>query len=177
MGGVTIEPLTEAHAEAGRAIYNHWVTHSTATFAEEPVDHDTFLAETLFPGDERHGSWAVLDDGEVVGYVLLAPYKSRCAYRETAEAAIYLHPDAAGRGLGGRALDFALQQAPELGLHTVLATISAENEASLRLFASRGFAESARLREVGLKFGRRIDVVVLQRHVGSIAAPTTEEQP
>jgi phosphinothricin acetyltransferase len=99
---VTIEPLTEAHAEAGRAIYNHWVVHSTATFAEEPVDRDTFLAETSFPDDERHGSWAVLEDGEVVGYVLLAPYKSRCAYRETAEASIYLHPDAAGRGRGGR---------------------------------------------------------------------------
>lgn len=174
---VTIVALTEEHADAARAIYNHWVEHSTATFAEEPLDHAGFLSEALFPDDERHGSWALLDDGELVGYVLLAPYKSRCAYRETAEVSVYLHPDAGRRGLGGQALDFALRAAPGLGLHTLLATISAENDASIGVFGSRGFTEVARLREVGLKFGRRIDVVVMQRHVDSIAAPTTEEQP
>ena len=180
---MSIVPLTPEHAEAGRAIYNHWVVHSTATFAEEPIDTDGFLEETYFPGDDRHGSWAVLaDDGTVDGYVLLAPYKSRCAYRETAEISVYLHPDCLGRGRGGQAIDFALERAGDLGLHTLLATISAENDASLGLFRSRGFGEVARLQEVGLKFGRRIDVVIMQRHVAaagadSIAAPTTEEQP
>lgn len=174
---MTIVPLTRAHAPAACAIYNHWVEHSTATFAEQPLDPEGFLAETVFDRDARYGSWALLEDDEVVGYVLLAPYKSRCAYRETAEASIYLHPDVVGGGRGGAALDFALAQAVILRLHTLLATISAENTASLRLFTSRGFVESARLRQVGLKFGRRLDVVVMQRHVGSIAAPTTEEQP
>jgi L-amino acid N-acyltransferase YncA len=168
---VEIRPLDDPHADAARAIYNHWVEHSTATFAEEPVDAATFAAESRFPDSPRHGSWVLVegdaDADQVAGYVLLAPYKSRCAYRETAEVSVYLHPDRLRAGLGTRALAFAVDTASDRGLHTLLATICAENTGSRALFARHGFGEVGRLPEVGLKFGRRLDVVLMARRVES----------
>ena len=161
-----MRPLGTAELDTARAIYNHWVLASTATFHEEPLDADAFAAEVVFD-DPRYGAYAIDDDKGLAGYVVVAPYKARCAYRDTAEVSVYLRPDARGLGLGREAVDAAVWRAHTAGLHALLATVCAENAASLRLFAACGFQRAAYLREVGLKFGRRLDVVILEHVLGT----------
>lgn len=162
-----IRPLTAADAEAAAAIYNHYVEHTTATFQTEPLTPDDWLAEATAGTPGRHGAWAVTGDDEtLLGYVVVAPFKSRCAYSETVEVTVYLAPDAVGRGLGREATAFAERHAREAGLHALLAVVCAENEPSLRLFENAGYDRVAHLREVGVKFGRRLDVVYLEKVLG-----------
>jgi len=95
--------------------------------------------------------------------VKVAPFKGRCAYRDTAEVSVYLSPEHTGHGLGGQALTYAVDHGRATGLHALLAVICTENTASLTLFERAGFTEVGRLREVGRKFGRLLDVAYLQR--------------
>jgi len=158
-----IRPLTPADADAAAAIYNHYVATTTATFQTEPVTPDEWLAEARAGEPGRHGAWAVEDGGALAGYLLVTPFKSRCAYRDTAEVTVYLDAAAHGRGLGREAVAFAESHARDAGLHALLAVVCAENAASLRLFERAGYERVALLKEVGTKFGRRLDVVYLER--------------
>ena len=159
-----IRPLTAAdHAEAA-AVYNHYVATSTATFQTDLVTPDEWAAESAGGEPGRHGAWAIeSDDGAFAGYVLVTPFKSRCAYRDTAEVTVYLAPEHVGRGLGRAALQHVDGHAGAAGLHALIAVVCAENDASVRLFEKAGYDHVARLREVGTKFGRLLDVVYLEK--------------
>jgi L-amino acid N-acyltransferase YncA len=168
---VTLRPITPDDHAAAAAVYNHYVTTSTATFQTEPVSPEEWAAESLAGEAGRHGAWTVLDDGggaagAFAGYLLVQPFKSRCAYRDTAEVTVYLTPGSTGRGLGGAALDHAEAHARAAGLHALLAVVCAENDASLAAFERHGYDRVALLKEVGTKFGRRLDVVYLEKVVG-----------
>jgi phosphinothricin acetyltransferase len=161
--------VTPADHAAAAAIYNHYVETSTATFQTEPVTAAEWAADSTGGDPDRHGAWALADDSTLVGYVLVQPFKSRCAYRDTAEVTVYLAPDATGRGLGSAALAHVDDHAATHGLHALIAVVCAENDASLRLFERHGYERVAHLREVGSKFGRLLDVVYLEKVVGSRA--------
>lgn len=163
-----IRPLTAADAEAAAAIYNHYVATTTATFQTEPVSPDEWLASATGGERGRHCAWAIEGEpgGELAGYLLVAPFKSRCAYRDTAEVTVYLDPGATGRGLGRAALAYADAHAKDADLHALVAVVCAENTASLAAFERAGYERAGLLREVGIKFGRRLDVVYLERLLG-----------
>jgi phosphinothricin acetyltransferase len=141
------------------------VATSTATFQERPVDLGGMRAMLLMP-DPRHASFALRAAGALVGYALLGPYKARCAYRDAAEVAVYLAPGATGRGWGRAALEALERHARAHGLHVLLAGVCTENEASIKLFSRAGYEQVARFRQVGFKFGRRLDVAYLQKLLG-----------
>jgi phosphinothricin acetyltransferase len=165
-----MRPVTPADHAAAAAIYNHYVATSTATFQTEPVTPAEWAAEATGGEPGRHGAWALSDpEGTLAGYVLVQPFKSRCAYRDTAEVTVYLAPGATGRGLGAAALRHVDEHATAAGLHALIAVVCAENDASLRAFERHGYGRVAHLREVGSKFGRRLDVVYLEKVVGSRA--------
>lgn len=159
-----IEP--DDHALAA-AVYNHYVEYSTATFQTEPLTPTEWAAEMLDGDPARHGAWAVERDGPFAGYVLVVPYKSRSGYRDTAEVTVYLAPGHTGRGLGRAALDHVDAHARAAGLHVLVAGVCTENAASVALFERHGYDRCAHFREVGSKFGRLLDVVYLQKVVGS----------
>ncbi len=103
-------------------------------------------------------------DGEVVGYGYCAPWKTRPAYRYTAEDSVYLAPRAIGRGIGGQLLDALLTGCVQAGIRQVIAVIvDTDDPASLALHHNRGFVEAGRLTGVGFKHGRWLDTVLLQR--------------
>ena len=158
-----IRALTPADHDAAAGVYNHYVEHSTATFQTVPLTAAEWAADALAGEPGRHGAWAIEDDGAFAGYVLVSPFKSRCAYRDTAEVTVYLAPGCAGRGLGRAALAFVDEHARAARLHALLAVVCAENTASLRAFERAGYDRAALLREVGTKFGRLLDVVYLER--------------
>jgi phosphinothricin acetyltransferase len=99
----------------------------------------------------------------VVGWVSLSRWSDRCAYRETGEVSAYVHPAFRGQGVGGQLIAAILTEAQRLGFHTLLARIVEGNEASLRLCTAVGFEPVGVMREVGFKFGCRLNVHLLQK--------------
>jgi L-amino acid N-acyltransferase len=150
-------------AEAIRTIYNLEVTTSTVTFDLVPR---TLPEQRLWITD-RSGAHAVLvavdDAGDVAGFASLSPYKDRPAYRTTVEDSVYVARTHQGRGVGRLLLGELLDVATIHGFHTVVARIVAGHDASIGLHARHGFVQVGTEREVGRKFGRWLDVVVMQR--------------
>ena len=149
-------------AEAIREIYNLEVETGTATFDLEPRS----IAEQRQWLTDRSGAHAVVVAelaNEVVGFGALSRYKPRPAYNTTVEDSVYVSPEHQGRGLGRAILEDLLTKATGHGFHTVIARIGHESEGSIRVHESVGFVELGRELEVGRKFGRWIDVVVMQK--------------
>ena len=149
-------------AEALRAIYNLEVTTSSVTFDLVPrseAQQRAWLAE-------RSGAHAVVvaeEDDDVLGFGSLSPYRDRPAYTTTVEDSVYVHRDAQGRGVGRALLGELVSVATASGFHTVIARVVGGHEASLALHRRGGFHLVGTEREVGRKFNRWLDVVVLQR--------------
>jgi phosphinothricin acetyltransferase len=153
---------TLADAESLRQIYNLEVTTSTVTFDLVPrtlEQQEEWLAK-------RSGAHAVLvaeDDAEVVGFASLSPYRDRAAYSTTVEDSIYIARSHRGRGVGKALLGDLVDVARQHGFHAMMARIVGGHEASIKLHESVGFTVVGVEKEVGRKFGRWLDVVVLQR--------------
>lgn len=149
-------------AEAMRAIYNLEVETSTVTFDLVPRT----LADQLAWLDARSGAHtalvAVLDD-VVVGFASLSPYKERPAYRTSVEDSVYVHRGHQGLGIGKALLAALMDTAQVSGFHAVFARIVGGHEASINLHAAHGFELIGTEREVGRKFGKWLDVVVMER--------------
>lgn len=142
------------------AIYNHAVAHTTGTFDTEPKTLDGAWLERH---EKRHPAVVAVEGGRVLGWATLSPWSDRCAYARSVEVSIYVDDAAKGRGLGGILLDELIVRGRALGHKQLLARISADNAASLRMHERRGFARAGLLKRVGEKFGRVLDVAILQK--------------
>jgi phosphinothricin acetyltransferase len=155
--------LAERRDAAGiRAIYNHYVTESTALFDMVPRTLDE---QVQWIDDHAGGHPALVAEigGTIVGFGSLSVFRPRPAYATTVEDSVYLLDGHQGHGIGARLLAELLRMASAHGFHAVIARITGENEASIRLHASCGFELVGTEREVGRKFGRWLDVVEMQR--------------
>ena len=161
---MTIRIATLADAAAIVDIYNREVTESTATFDLVPR---TFTEQQAWLS-ARSGAFAAIvavDDAtrQVVGFASLSPYKERAAYRTTVEDSVYVHRDAARRGVGTALLTRLIEIARESGFHAIIARIEASGEGSRALHAQCGFELVGVEREVGRKFKRWLSVAVMQK--------------
>jgi L-amino acid N-acyltransferase YncA len=158
----TIRPATEADLPAINAIYNHYVLHSTCTYQTEPSTAEERL-EWFRQHGEKHPVIVTEEDGQVVGWGSLSRFHPRAAYGHSVEDSVYLHHEWQGRGLGGTLLGELLRLAKELGHHTVLGGIDADQAASVALHAKFGFVKVSHLKEVGYKQDRWLDVIWMQK--------------
>lgn len=149
-------------AEAIRAIYNAEVTGSTVTFDMVPR---TAAEQLEWLGGHRgaHPAVVAVEAGEITGFGSLSPFRERPAYATSVEDSVYVAAEWRDRGVGGLLLAELVRLASDHGFHTVLARISGDNEPSIALHRRQGFALVGVEREVGRKFGRWIDVTVMQR--------------
>ncbi len=155
--------LAERRDAAGiRAIYNHYVTESTALF---DMVARTLAEQVQWIDDHSGGHPALVAEvgGTIVGFGSLSRFRARPAYATTVEDSVYLLDGHQGLGIGTRLLTELLRMAAAHGFHAVIARITGENEASIRLHAACGFEVVGTEREVGRKFGRWLDVVEMQR--------------
>jgi phosphinothricin acetyltransferase len=149
-------------AEAIRQIYNLEVTSSTVTFDLVPRSLDeqrSWLAA-------RSGAYAVLVvevDGVVAGFGSLSKWRDRPAYSTTVEDSIYIHRDHHGCGLGKALLTELVATATSHGFHACMARIVGGHDASIALHRSCGFEIVGTEHEVGRKFNRWLDVVLMER--------------
>jgi len=150
-------------SEAIRTIYNAEVVGSTVTFDLVPraeADQERWMAE-------HAGAYPVIvavgPSDVVVGFASLSPYRSRPAYSTTVEDSVYVRADQRGRGVGYLLLGSVIELATSGGFHTVMARIVGTHDASIALHRSCGFDLVGIEREVGRKFGKWLDVVLMQR--------------
>jgi phosphinothricin acetyltransferase len=149
-------------AEAMRAIYNVEVETSTVTFDLVPrtlADQRAWLAART----GAHVALVAEEAGEVVGFGALSPWKERPAYATSVEDSVYVHRDHQGKGVGKVLLAALLDTAHDAGFHAVFARIVGGHDASIGLHAAHGFEVVGTEREVGRKFGKWLDVVVMER--------------
>jgi L-amino acid N-acyltransferase YncA len=158
-----VRTAVDGDSEALRAIYNPEVLESTVTFDLVPRSLDD-QREWLRARSGAHAVLVAVDgDDEVVGFGSLSAYKDRAAYATTVEDSVYVRRDRQGAGVGRLLLAELLAVATAHGFHAVMARIVGGHDASIRLHAGLGFEIVGTEREVGRKFGRWLDVVVMQR--------------
>jgi phosphinothricin acetyltransferase len=154
---------THDDAEPIRAIYNREVLGSTVTFdmvARTPEEQLAWMDEH----SGAHPAVVALDDHEqVCGFGSLSPYRPRPAYRTTVEDSVYVDAGVRGQGVGRGLLEELVRLAAAHGFHTVMARIVGGHEASIALHRACGFDLVGVEREVGRKFGRWLDVALMQR--------------
>lgn len=156
-----------ADAGAIAAIYNDAVATSTATFDLEP---ETVATRELWLAAESTLLCLVAElEGRVVAWSALLRWSERHGYDHAAEAAIYVAAGCRRSGVGRALVTAALAAAPGLDLHAVIAQICSENTPGLALATGLGFAPVGTLHEVGLKFGRRLDVTICERLIQAAA--------
>lgn len=163
----TIRPSRDADLPAIAAIYAHHVLHGTGTFELEPpspADMATRRAEVL----ARGLPWLVLEEnGEVLGYAYCNWFKPRPAYRYSAEDSIYLAAAAHGRGLGRQLLAELSVQAQQAGVRKLIAVIGdSANAGSIGVHRSVGFEHVGVIHSCGWKFGRWLDIVMMEKPLG-----------
>ncbi|MFO1080982.1 MAG: N-acetyltransferase family protein [Reyranellaceae bacterium] len=168
MSGLIVRASTEADVARCAEIYAHHVLHGTASFEVDPPD----LAEM---GRRRA---AVLDlglphlvaerAGRVVGYAYAGNWRPRPAYRFSVEDSIYIDKDAVGQGVGKALLPALIEQCTVAGKRQMVAVIGdSAQHPSIRLHSSCGFEMVGTLRNIGFKFGRWLDSVLMQRALGA----------
>jgi len=160
---VTTRLAERRDAEAIRAIYNREVTLTTVTFDLVPRTLDEQI-EWLDEHAGGHPAIVAVDaDGNVAGFGSLSPWRPRPAYSPTVEDSVYVHHDRRGQGIGRSLLDELVRLAEAHGFHSIIARIVGGHEASIALHAACGFEAAGVEREVGRKFGKWLDVVLMQR--------------
>jgi L-amino acid N-acyltransferase YncA len=148
------------------AIYDHEVRTSTNTFDTEFRDSDE--QRTWFDAHESEVYPLVVasDDGTVLGWASLSPWSERGAYARTVELSVFVQRQHRGRGVARELLTEVVARARRAGHRVILGRIEASNEASRKLLVKAGFASVGVMHRVGEKFGRPLDVEVLELVLG-----------
>jgi len=143
-------------------IYNDAILKTVATFDTQPKtpeEQEAWFAE--------HGSkYPILvaeQGGLILGWTSLSQWSDRCAYSDTVEVSLYVEEGHRGKGIGKKLLEAVIREGKKSRFHTVIARIAQGNEVSIHLFKSTQFEHAGIMKEVGRKFGKLLDIYLMQR--------------
>jgi phosphinothricin acetyltransferase len=158
-----IRPCEPADVPAVQAIYAHHVATSLATFDEVAPSVDEMSARLREVAGGGFPFVVGEIDGRVAGYGYASPFRARAAYRFTCENSVYIAPEMLRRGVGQAIMREVIDACRRRGLRQMLAVIGdSGNAASIGLHSRLGFEHTGIFRDVGFKFGRWVDVVLMQ---------------
>jgi L-amino acid N-acyltransferase YncA len=163
-----VRPATLTDIPAITRIYGHAVAHGTASFELTPPDEAEMARRMneLIPNGFPYLAAEI--DGALAGYAYAALYRTRPAYRSTLEDSVYVAYDRQGGGIGRALLAALIEATEQRGFRQMIAVIGdSEQAASIALHAALGFAYVGTLPNVGFKFGRWLDTVLMQRALGA----------
>ena len=162
-----IRPATAADLAFITRIYDHAVRHGTATFELIPPDLAEMTRRFCVLMDGGFPYLAAALDGRVVGYAYAGAYRPRPAYRFTVENSLYLSPSIHRRGIGTRLLQRLIAECERRGYRQMIAVIGdSANAGSIGVHTRCGFQMIGTHPDVGFKFGRWLDTVMMQRVLG-----------
>jgi phosphinothricin acetyltransferase len=162
-----IRPSRDADLPAIAAIYAHHVQTGTGTFETVPPTVGEMTARRADVLAKGLPFLVSEERGKVLGFAYCQSFKPRPAYRFSAEDSIYLHADACGQGLGKALLAALCEQAEQAGVRKLIAVIGdSANHASIGVHRSAGFESAGVLKSCGWKFGKWLDVVLMDKSLG-----------
>jgi L-amino acid N-acyltransferase YncA len=167
MPSLEIRPTIAADLAAITEIYAHEVREGTATFELVPPDLAEMTRRFQVLMDGGFPYLVAELDGSVVGYAYASSYRPRPAYRFTVENSVYLRPQVHRRGIGRQLLERLIAECGTRGFRQMIAVIGdSANTASVGVHVRCGFQMIGTHPSVGLKFGRWLDTVMMQRELG-----------
>ena len=173
MSSPSIRPATTADIPAITRIYAHAVRHGTASFELEPPDEAEMTRRMAALLDGGFPYIAADIDGTLAGYAYAAPYHPRRAYRFSVEDSIYVDPGAHRRGIGRALLERLIVESEKRGYRQMIAVVGDSAQTpSIELHRALGFRMIGNIENVGFKFGRWLDTVLMQRALGPGATTT-----
>ena len=173
-----IRPATEADLPAVTAIYEQAVRFGTATFELEPPDLPEMTRRYRALSDGGFPYFVATVDGHVAGYAYAGPYRPRPAYRFTVENSVYLAPSTHRRGIGLKLLQRLIADCEGRGFRQMIAVIGdSANAGSVGVHTRAGFSMIGTHPNVGFKFGRWLDTVMMQLALGEGAATVPADKP
>ena len=157
-----IRKAVPADITAITEIYNEAILTTTATFDIEPK---TIAAQKKWFKAHRPKNPIIVAvvDGTVIGWASLSEWSTRCAYTDTAELSLYVKETFRNHGIGKKLMKAILSEGEKAGLHTVISRIARENNISIHLHQQFGFKDIGLMKEVGKKFGKLLDVDMMQK--------------
>ncbi|KQZ63146.1 acetyltransferase [Rhizobium sp. Root149] len=162
-----IREATEADIPAILAIYNDAVANTTAIWNDNLVDLEN---RRQWYAVRKAKGFPVLvadRDGEVAGYAAYGEWRAFEGFRHTVEHSVYVHNQHRGAGIGRLLMTELVERAKAGGIHVMVGCIEAENKASIRLHEALGFRHVGTFAQVGVKFGRWLDLTCMELRTGS----------
>ena len=159
---IKIRPAHEKDVESITDIYNDAIHNTTATFDTEPRSYLDRL-KWFKDHDDAHPVIVAETEGKLVGWAALTRWSDRCAYNGTAEVSVYVDKDFRGNGIGKKLLEVLTLEGEKAGLHNLIARITEGNESSIHIHEKMGFKHIGVMREAGKKFGKFLDVFIMQK--------------
>ena len=159
----TISAAARAQLPEIRDIYNEVIRNSTAVFSDVEVTLED--REAWFDA-KRTAGFPVLvavEPAGVVGFGTFGEFRTWPGYRYSVEHSVHVRADCRGRGVGRALVQALLQEAARMQKHVMIAGIDAQNVTSVALHEKLGFRVAGELKEVGFKFGRWLDLKLMQR--------------
>ncbi len=173
---LTIRPVKLDDLDAITDIYNEAILTTDATFDTEPKTNTEQRVWVANHGPKNPILVAELD-GDVVGWASLSQWSDRCAYSDTAEISLYVKEEFRSQGIGKRLLEEIIQEGEKVGLHTVIARVAEGNTQSVHLHEGVGFEHIGLMREVGRKFGKLLNVHLMQKIYHSKGTASSGNSP
>ena len=143
-------------------IYNQAILNTTATFDTEPKTIEK-QKEWFQKHSKKYPLLVAELESCVLGWASLTPWSDRCAYSDTAEISLYIDEAHRGKGIGKKLMSEIIEAGYRAKLHTVIARIAEGNEISVQMHKQRGFTVIGNMKEVGRKFGKLLDVLLMQK--------------
>ena len=177
MTGPIIRSAVEADLESIRRIYEHDVLEGTASFEIDPPDLEAIRERWQMTGEAGLPYLVAMIENQVVAFAYALPYRPRPAYRYTVEHSIYVDRSWRRQGIGKQLLDHLVELLTGCGIREIIGIIGdSANEASLLAHESAGFHQVGTLHNVGHKFDRWLDTVIVQRSLSPSATQAAEVQ-
>ena len=164
--GVSVRDARVQDLPGLTAIYNHVIMESTAVFSETPVTLEERTAWWQTRTAQGYPVLVAIDAAEVAGFATFGDFRTWPGYRYTVEHTVHVRAARRGSGVGHALMLELFTRAVALGKHMMIAGIDAANTGSIRFHERLGFVCAGVLHEVGFKFGRRLDLQLMQRRLG-----------
>jgi phosphinothricin acetyltransferase len=168
---VEIRDATETDLPGVLAIYNEVIAHSTAVFTTDPVGLDDRREWWKARVKLGYPVLVATDESGVLGFATFGDFRAWPGYRHTVEHSVHVRADRRGQGIGRSLIEALFPIATRLGKHVMVAGIDAANPGSIRLHVRLGFERVGVMPQVGCKFGRWLDLVLLQRMLDHAPSP------
>ena len=164
---MNLRPATPEDAAPIAAIWNPYIRDTAITFTTEPKTEAGLAA--LFAERQAAGHPFLVAEAEgILGFASYAPFRSGPGYAHTMEHTVMLAPEARGRGAGSELIRALEQHARAAAHHSLIGGLSSENPGAIAFHAAKGFTEVGRIPEAGWKWGRWLDLILMQKRLGRV---------